>query len=300
MTNTVCVLALDAADYDLLKEWDCENLLLDDHQGIETFAWSHDQPYTPEVWATVATGVSPEKHGIGEQRQEMEWDNPVLRLGSHFTQHLPPRYRQKLGRPFRELGAESTFQEISNGVDHPFDDTLSWPGLGKAEHLKAMWQLADDANYGDVPKQRIEATFQSLTGQEIGYLEAMNETDNALVGVHAHILDIAGHLYAERPDELRTWYEWVDAQVGRLAKRCNRLVILSDHGIQTTYLNDDDPGSHSWRPYIAVQGLDGVLPQTVYDVREYLEANSENSTVTTEDVQMDTPEETLKDLGYIQ
>lgn len=300
MPETVAVLALDAADYDLVQRWDCENLLLDRHGDLETYAHSKDEPYTPEVWATVATGVGPETHGIGEQRQEVEWDNPLLRAASHLTQHLPPRYRQALGRPFRRRGATQTFQSVSDECVTPFDATLSWPGLGEATHLREMWSVADRAVHDDLDREEVWETFDRLTGQELGYLASMSDTDRALVGAHAHVLDIAGHLYAADAERLRSWYGWVDEQVGHLRERCDRLVVLSDHGMQTTASGDSDPGNHSWRSFIATQGIDGELPQSVFEVVAFLEAASGDMDADGDTVEMDTAEETLAALGYLE
>lgn len=301
MPKTVCVLALDAADYELARRWGCENLLLDNHRALETFAYSKDEPYTPEVWSTVATGVGPEEHGIGERKQDVEWDNPVLRLGSRVSQHFPPRYRQALGRPFRRRGATQTFQTVNDECSHPFDATLSWPGLGEAEHLRKMWTTADKAVHDDLDEATVRERLHGLTGQECGWLAAMAETDRALVGAHAHVLDIAGHLYSERPKKLREWYQWTDEQVGELRERCERLVLLSDHGMQTTAVGDGEPGSHSWRAYIATQGVEPPLPGDVHDVREFLEDwAGETRHTTDERVRVDTPTDTLEDLGYIE
>lgn len=68
-SNTVCVLALDAADHELATRWECDNLLLDEHAELGTFAHTKDVPYTPEVWATVATGAGPEEHGVSGDAQ---------------------------------------------------------------------------------------------------------------------------------------------------------------------------------------------------------------------------------------
>jgi len=299
MTETLCVLALDAADYKYLQEWGCTNVLLERHRDLETFSWSKDEPYTPEVWATVATGVSPEKHGIGEDKQELEWNNPLLRLASRVTERLPPKVRQELGRPFRERGFGSEFTEINESVDHVFDAQLSWPGLGDAPHLRKMWRTADDTVRGDLPQETVNERLQALTGQELGYLATMSNTDKAIVGAHAHVLDIAGHLFAEDTETLQEWYTWVDQQVGWLREQCEQLLILSDHGIQTTYANDSDPGSHSWRAFISSQGIDRPLPESVYNVRAWLEAEKEAYQPQGEDVTMDTPTETLEDLGYL-
>lgn len=299
MTDTICVLALDAADYELLQKWGCNNILLERRSKLKTFSWSKDEPYTPEVWATVATGVSPKAHGIGASKQEMDWNNPLLRFASRFTEKLPNTVRQELGRPFREYGFESEFNQIEDGVSHPFDAQLSWPGLGKARHLRRMWRLMDDTVRGSMPQPLVDERMKSLTGQELGFLVAMNNTQKGVVGAHAHVLDIAGHLFAEDTETLREWYEWVDAQVGWLRSHCNKLVILSDHGIQNASSNDEDLGSHSWRAFISSQGINAELPDSVYDVREYLEGHAETYDAEPTKATMDTPTETLEDLGYL-
>lgn len=301
MTDTICVLALDAADYSLLQRWGCENILLNDHGELDTFAWSKDEPYTPEVWATVATGETPAVHGIGEDRHDVEWDNPLLRAASRVTQHLPPAYRQALGRPFRERGATQSFETVHDDVSAAFDHTLSWPGLGEAAHLREMWSLADDVARGELTRGDVDGTFHALTGQELGYLVAMQHTDRRVVGAHAHILDIAGHLYCDRPTELRRWYEWVDAQAGWLREHCERLVILSDHGMRTSCIDSEDLGSHSWRAFISRQGVGGELPTDVHDVAAWLERERDGTRVRdTGAVDMDTPTEQLRELGYIE
>lgn len=47
--GTLAVIALDAADYRLARQWNCENILLDNPGRIETFAYSKDKPITLEV-----------------------------------------------------------------------------------------------------------------------------------------------------------------------------------------------------------------------------------------------------------
>jgi hypothetical protein len=299
MTDTVCVLALDAADYRLAREWDCQNILLDEHRELETFAYSLDHPYTPEVWATVATGAHPEDHGIGAEKQESEWGNSLLRLASRLTQHLSPRTRQALGRPFRVLGASQTFQQVTEDVDHPFDDALSWPGITPAEQLREAWRLADDADRGDLAIPDLERRLQRLAGQQLGYLAAMHRSGCALVGAHCHTLDIAGHVYCEQPAQLAEWYDWMDQQVARLRDRVDQLLLLSDHGMETVALDDDNPGHHSYRALASSQGLQGPLPDSVFEVREHLEGWAGEPAVEPESVEMDTDREHLEALGYV-
>jgi hypothetical protein len=147
-------------------------------------------------------------------------------------------------------------------------------------------------------QRKYDRIIRELTGQEMGWLAAMSDTDLALVGTHAHVLDITGHIHCRDEAALREWYEWVDGQIAHLRERVDRLLILSDHGMQASWLGDDDPGGHSWRPLASSQGLAGTLPASVFSVRERLEAWSAR-TEAGEAVEMDTETEQLEALGYI-
>jgi len=298
MTDTVCVLALDAADLRLARDFSCQHILLDEAGPIKTFAHSKDEPYTPEVWATAATGVGPELHGIGEETQGQEWENALLRAASRLTRHLSNRTRRKLGRPFRSVGATHTMQRVSSSCTHPFDATLSWPGIDDAEHLQEAWRVGAEVEAGNMTQQEYDQIIRELTGQEMGWLAAMSDSDLALVGTHAHVLDITGHIHCRDEAALREWYEWVDGQIGWLREQVDRLLILSDHGMQVSWLGDDDPGAHSWRALAADQGL-GSLPGDVFDVRDYLQVATGTGADDTGTVEMDTDTKQLEALGYV-
>lgn len=295
MTDSLAVLALDAADYDLVRRWGCDNLLLEESGPLETFAYSLDHPFTPEVWTTVATGQHPEEHGVTGDAQE--WENPALRIGSKVTQHCPPALRQVLGRPFRKRGADQSFDRTT--YDHPFDEVFCWPGITPAHHLDQAWSWCDLAEAGDMTDAELQANIHENTGKEFGWLAA----HDGLVGAHSHILDVAGHVYCRRPERLRAVYEWADQQVGWLRGAVDELVLLSDHGMQTTATDDDDPGTHSWRALVAMtDGVQGPLPGSVYDVAEWLESQptEQQSEANRGAVEMDTPREQLADLGYLE
>lgn len=293
----LAVLALDAADLELARRWECESLLLADHSQIETYSHSLNYPFTPEVWTTVATGEMPDDHGVTGDAQE--WDNPLLRVASRVTEPLPEWVRTQLGRPFRARGAEQTFDRSDS--DHPFDDVFGWPGVTPAKHLDQAWQWCDQAEAGDLTDAELQSNIRENTGMEFGWL-ASAAGDGGLVGVHSHILDVAGHVYCERPERLRAVYEWVDQQVAWLRASVDELVILSDHGMQTTALGDDDPGTHSWRAMIATtSGIPGPHPGHVKEVADWLSGQAPHraGTTRTETVVMDTATERLSDLGYI-
>ncbi|MFC3956978.1 alkaline phosphatase family protein [Halovivax cerinus] len=271
MTDPICVLALDAADYELVKHFNCENILQTNHRSIEVFSHEYDVPQTTEIWPTVATGVGPADHGLSTDVRE--WDSQTLRYLSIFTSYLPMGVRKALGRIIEGRGANRTIQRVADD-DHIFDEAYGWPGLTDADHLRKAWKWCTEAEAGNLTTKTLDRRLRAHTGQEFGWLVSMSRTDTAIIGVHSHVLDVAGHLYANQPDLLQEVYRWVDDLVGLLRANLDKLVILSDHGIQNVICDDSDLGNHSWRAMISVDGVSGALPKSVYDVRKWLEAES--------------------------
>lgn len=296
MDEPIAVVALDAADYALASEWGCENILLDRAGPLETDNFSHHKPLTTEVWPAIATGKDVSEFGAVAEQQ---WDNPLLRAGSQVTRHLPSGVRYALGAPFRLRGERTSFTEV--GHNHPFDAVEGWPGMSAARHLDEAWMWMRQMKDGELTEGETLRMMRANTGREFGWAAAMAHPETPLVGVHSHVLDVAGHTYARRPERLREVYEWVDAQLGWLREAVPELVVLSDHGMQTTLLDDDDPGIHSWRATVAAtDGLEGDLPETIYEVSAWLRANrAPPSEASTETATMDVPTEHLKDLGYM-
>jgi hypothetical protein len=299
MTDTIAVLALDAADVRLAREWDCENLLLDDHRRLETYAHSLDFPRTVEVWPTVATGLGPEEHGVAGDANE--WENPLLQSARRVTRYLPRGVRATLGRPFQRAGADRSMARTD--ADHVFESGVVryWPGLTDAEHVLAAWRLMSLASGGEITEEALRREMEGFTGEELGWLAVASEWDVPVAGVHSHVVDIAGHVYCDREARLRETYEWADREVGRLRERVDRLVVLSDHGMQVGWLDDDDPGTHSFDALVAAEGVDGPLPESVYDVRAWLEREMDAPTAGDDrTARSDTPTEHLRDLGYVE
>ncbi len=301
MTETLAVVALDAADYELARRWECENVLLDQHGPLETFSYSHSQPFTPEVWTTVATGLHPREHEISHDAAD--WDSLPLRLASNVTQYLPHEWRSLLGQPFRERGHEQQIHVTD--APHAFEDgvVFGWPGISEADHLSQAWKWASDVQHGELTEHELQDKTVGNTGKEFGWLVAMDELDEPIAGVHSHVLDLTGHAFASRESGLRPYYEHVDSMLGWLREEVDELVVLSDHGMQVSWLDDPEPGTHSGRAVVAAtDGVTGELPESVFEVREWLEANTaaaDSDPTIEETASMDTAEERLRELGYL-
>ncbi|WP_306052632.1 alkaline phosphatase family protein [Natronococcus wangiae] len=295
------VLGIDAADYRLAKRWDLENLLLDNHASLETFSHSLDTPSTIEVWPSIATGLSPEEHGLSVgSGDRLEWENPVLKLGSRITSHLPTEVRYQLGRPFRRASALESAR-IDESVSHLFETgyVRNWPGITPAREWGRASEWFGQVSRGELTDDEYVRREMGNDGQIIGWLEAQALSDVSLAGAHIHGLDHLGHVYAKRPEKLRNGYEIVDTLVGQLRELADELVIVSDHGMQQTLTDDPEPGVHSWHAMVSTT-IDGELPDSVFDVRSWIEARLEGETRAENGAAtIDAPTEHLEDLGYL-
>lgn len=297
MTEGIAILGIDAADYRLVKKWDCENLLLNSHAELEPITHSLDKPATLEVWPTIATGLLPEDHGVTVT--DLQWDSKGLQLASKVTQYLPSDVRYRLGNLFRD---NNELQSPQTDSPHIFENgaVYNWPGITPATD----WGMASKW-FGQVKRKEIseQEFFQyqfGNAGKGVGWLASQISAGVPIAGAHIHVLDHMGHVYAKRPSTLEDSYKKVDELVGWLREKVPRLIVVSDHGMQTVATDDSEPGVHSWHGLIASTGEREHLPETVVDVRDWLEGQiiEENSSKTTTDV--DAPTEHLRELGYIE
>ncbi|MFC4543255.1 alkaline phosphatase family protein [Halosolutus amylolyticus] len=333
---TVAIVALDAADYALAREWDCENILLDRHRELETFAYSGPNPNTLEVWTSVATGVGPEEHGLASTGEQQQWGNPALEYASKVAPYvLPKETRIKIGTWLRgdsgagatdgTGGADDTDGASDTGglrsgiggsaagmtlrqTDHPHlfeaaDRVVRWwPGVTPGEHLSQTWHWLNLASSGEITDAELWRRLYGNAGLEVGWLQGMGHANVPLAGVHMHVLDAAGHAFATHPDRLREVYERVDRLLGTLREHVDDLLVLSDHGMQVEWIDgDDEPGFHSFRA-IGSTTIDDRPPESVFDVPEWIEVRVEDQRGTKDDrpAVMDTTEEQLRDLGYLE
>ncbi|MFC4438915.1 MULTISPECIES: alkaline phosphatase family protein [Natrialbaceae] len=295
------VLGIDAADYRLVKRWNLENLLLDNHASLETFSHSLETPSTIEVWPSIATGLPPEEHGLsGGSRDRLEWENPALKLASRLTSYLPTEVRYQLGRPFRRTSSLESAR-IDDSIPHLFDSghVRNWPGITPAREWGQASEWFGRVSRGELSDEEYFRLEMGNDGRIIGWLEAQALSGVSIAGAHTHGLDHLGHVYAKRPQRLREGYELIDTLVGQLRDLADELVIVSDHGMQQTLTDDPEPGVHSWHAMVSTT-MEGDLPDSVFDVRPWIEARLGSESRTENDAAtIDAPAEHLRDLGYL-
>jgi hypothetical protein len=297
MSDSLTVLGIDAVDYRLAQRWDCENLLLDNHENINTFSYSRDFPATIEVWPSIATGQTPREHGV--VLDQMGWDNTSgLNLLVKFAQLLPDTAHSLLSQ-LKEYQFGSSIQQTE--ATHIFDQgsIYNWPGVTPCSDWNLEKEWFSDVTEGELPEQEFRRRHLGSTGKGVGWLAGQSLAGVPISGAHVHYLDFMGHLYASRPDILKSAYKEMDALVGWLRQQVDRLVLISDHGMQTTSTDDSDPGVHSPHALMATTET-GELPESVMDVRDWLEERIDGSADEAESkATVDAPMEHLQDLGYL-
>ncbi|WP_171052352.1 alkaline phosphatase family protein [Haloterrigena sp. H1] len=315
---TLGIVALDAADYDLARDWGCENMLLETHQQLDTFAYSGENPNTLEVWTSTATGVGPEEHDLASTGEQQQWHNPVLEYASAVAPYLLPKEaRVRIGTWLRSDGGDTTRNGGGNGGvgmtlrqtnhSHLFEPENRavrwWPGVTPGEHLSETWHWLNLASNGDISDDDLWRRLYGNAGLEAGWLQGMGQTDVAVAGVHMHVLDAAGHAFATHPDRLQEVYERVDRLLGSVREHVDELLVLSDHGMQVEWIDgDSEPGFHSWRA-LASTTLAADPPKSVFDVRDWVDehaADSDDRRAERQPAVMDTTEKQLRDLGYLE
>lgn len=299
---TLVVLALDAADIRHAEDFGCENMLLEDHVEMRSVAHRFEHPHTGEAWPSIATGLHPTEHGISGYGQ---WDNPVLTMLSHGAQTLnvSGEIRGKIGSAIKEnTDQEWHLQTVEEPtfLDGEYRAVHNWPGVHRNDVLHYIWGLFQDLKDDKLSEETFRREAFTEAASKFGWLEEAVQFDAEVAATHVHVLDVFGHLYPEDRDHYREVYEDVDERIGDLRAALgedDELLILSDHGIEAGWIDEDDtPGKHSWRA-IASTTVDSP-PTDALDVREWVEAHVESLDV--DRTQMEVPEDQLRELGYIE
>lgn len=299
---TLVVIGLDAADYALAKRWDCENILQTNNDKIETFSHTKDRPITAEVWPAIANGKLPDEGGK-EGKRGSDWDGLMSIASTVGKKTLPKDWQIEIGRYLR-VGQEvpEHYGPVEN--DHAFAEgaAFNWPGITPAKNWSRAHYWYMKQHTGEITDIEFLRHEVALTGQELGWAYSMSKLELPIVATRCHILDHAGHAWCYDEEKYRETYEMVDEMIGEMfSDYPDDIVIVSDHGMQTEFTDDEDPGTHSWRSMVSTN-FDSDLPEKVQDFREWVEWKMPRSGelgVWGEDTTDGATTEQLKNLGYI-
>lgn len=299
MTAPIIVVGIDAADWRLIERWNLENLLLDQHTEIKSICHTHDFPATLEVWPSIATGLPPSEHGVILNAANRPSRSLLYRTAANIINNLPNDVQNHI-MSLKESTVGTAFPQTKSPTVFKDGAVKDWPGVTPCVDWQQESAWFSELEAGELDVEDFKCYSLGHVGSHLGWLAGMEEAGVPIAGTHIHYLDYIGHMFAKRELHLREAYSQVNSFVGWLRQRTDRLVILSDHGMQTTITDDPNPGVHSQEAYISTT-LDGELPTNVLDIRDWLEDKISMESITTErsETRIDAPRDHLEDLGYL-
>lgn len=291
---TVVVLGIDALDPDLLDRNEHPNLWLNESKRIETILSSGtERPSTHELWPSIITGLTPREHGL-ELEEGLEWENPILNIGSKFSNFILPKSAQvRIGSWLLDNTGEGYFRAPAtyyqeNGFTTVFDDTISKsigvpnyvvdPNDEDREHelrknMGELFQLevngeSDHRHTTSDPREFYERCMEMSMIRIARVRRALRSEKYELVFGYTSGLDLIGHISYAEPGLQRRAYKELDNFVGELRRDLqedDELLLVSDHGLQEGEHTDEAAVASTNKQLI--RDIDSVL-----DVRSAIEA----------------------------
>lgn len=295
---TLLVIALDGLDAGLVEQFDINEFQLSTYGEVETFKYAERGPYTLEIWPTVATGLHPREHGITGSNIS-DWNNPLIEAASKVTAQFPGPVRTRLGKIARKVPStdyaipETNAQTVFDGDGRVVQN---WPGVANGSELREVWEMTNQG----YSQETFEREVLGKAAGQFGWAKEMLSHNVSLAGVHVHALDVFGHAYSEQVEDMERTYQRVADHVSGLADAIgddDDLLVISDHGMQTSWLDSDGtPGHHSYRAFASTTL--GTIPETMFEARDWIEDHVSRIQVDREELEM--PKEQLRELGYIE
>lgn len=298
---TLVVLGLDALDTAQIEHFENDEFKLNSFGRMESVAHQLDWPHTGEVWPTIATGLHPREHGI-TMSGESQWNNPLIEFASKFTGRLPNNVRGRLGRiATKTTGADWRIAETNAATifDAPGRVVHDWPGVYRSVVLERVWKTINHANDESIPEAQFDRDLMGVAAEQFGWVREMLDHNVSLVATHCHLLDASGHAYRFNEDHYRRFYDKAAKYVQEIRDAMrpgDEMLILSDHGMRTAWLDDEPIGVHSWRAVSA--STSDNRPESVFEVKEWVEEHIVD--IDQDETAVDLPEDHLRELGYIE
>ena len=251
--NSICIIALDALEYDLVKEFNLEGLMQEEWGRIDVTMFQDLS--TPIVWASFITGLPPERHGlrlkpyskprellhaclrlIPEIIPEKLRHNFPLQTRRRFFKTELVRRRKKQGEiyedireQFRSKNLTTLFDNIHNSIAISISPYQQW--------IKpATMRLMKETLERKVPFVIFEEHVRSIfLKKKRKLLDAIKRGGWRLLMVHFMFTDLLAHFKINNKQKMLEIYSEAESlveEVKDILEEETVLLIVSDHGMQ--------------------------------------------------------------------
>ena len=257
----ICILALDALEYDLVEEFNLENIKQREYGKIDVRMFK--DLATPIIWASFISGLPPEKHGLNI-RAIPHWHSSVIDKLRQLSIKIgldrikgKGRILELIGfehRPFyEEMITEFKYRKIETLFDIiPNAKALSVPPYQKwiAPETQLFLRQAIDNEAERTPFE--EHVLQIFRRKREKCLKTIEERDWNLSMTHFMFTDLLGHLFCGNLTKMFGVYIKAERLVEEVKKFIGAetlLLIVSDHGMKPigkgTFGEHSDHGFYS-------------------------------------------------------
>jgi predicted AlkP superfamily pyrophosphatase or phosphodiesterase len=251
----VFIFGIDALDYDLVNLFRLKNLIqkfFGKIEVIEFVGYGSDDPFTPTVWASFLTGLTPEEHKVYTKGV---FKNPFidkiyqfqLKLGisrllpfsleNSFLKPLGLNKRREDNQALWEINSEY-FKK--NQIETIFDITSDFeafniPTFNRRHQMESKDNLFHKQFLEKkISKRRFLSELHNLIDKETEEFIKILRRNNQLIMVYTHIADTIGH--SLRGDLIAMWeiYTHLDENFNKLINNVTSetfIIVVSDHGM---------------------------------------------------------------------
>jgi len=200
----IVVLAIDALEYKLADEFNCRNLKQEFYGKTDISEYS--QPRTMVLWSSFMTGKNKEKEVLADGKKEM-WDKKWDIKETFFSFFKNPAVIDLPG-----FGYDLEAHEKSRRL------------------LKEYFEAETEEEKEKIKKKHNNQAFEHHKKIKEDFFKALDEGHDFVLGYFS-VADVIGHLNFGNKIMMRMIYKELDEIAGKVKAKCDRLIILSDHGM---------------------------------------------------------------------
>jgi len=257
----MCILALDALEYELVEEFNLENIKQLEYGKIDISNFK--DLATPVIWASFISGLPPEEHGL-DIKAIPHWRSSVIdklrqlsiKIGLDCIkgkgrlleligfEHRP--FYEEMITDFRISQTETFFDIIPNAKALSVPPYQEW--IDPKTQLFLRQAIDNEEKLGAFE----EHVLQIFERKRKKGLKTIKEGDWNLFMTHFMLTDLLGHIYAGNKTKMFGVYikaEQLVEEVKELIGDETLLLIVSDHGMKPigkgTFGEHSDHGFYS-------------------------------------------------------
>ena len=201
----IAVLAIDALEYSLVQEFKCRNLMQSFFGKTDISEFS--QPRTMVLWSSFITGKNKEKDVLADGNREM-WEKKWPAAETFFSRFKSPVV-----------------------IDLPgFSYDVQVHGESR-KLLKAYFDAKSDGEKEKIKNNYNKDAFEHHKKIKEKFFEALSGNHDFVLGYFS-VADVVGHLNFGNMAIMKMIYDELDDIAGKAAEKCEKLIVLSDHGMQ--------------------------------------------------------------------